>query len=308
MKLKLTNFSLRFPWIIVLLVLIAVIFGTAQFPKVQFDNDPENMLAPDEPVRVFHNQNKANYALYDMVIVGVVNTNNPDGVFNVDTLGRIDVLTKQLLSLRQNADGLPEITVPHPFTPDLQPESARKRILSEIFGNDVNHLFDDDGNSAIVKAELISPAVVDNIKQAEHGALKIEYLMEQPPATRDEALTIRDDAMNNPLYKGTLVSEDEKAIAIYIPIIGKIRAHRGFRPSPRFAVPFSHCLNHSRWSLFDFVKLCLRLAPTRKLKPRFASADRLRLPRIGKKSRHTMAARLRRGHGGGPIAGPADEF
>lgn len=221
MKLKLTNFSLRFPWIILLIVILATIFGAMQFPKVQFDNDPENMLAPDEPVRVFHNQNKAKYALYDMVIVGIVNTNNPDGVFNVDTLGRIDVLTKQLLSLRQNAAGLPEITVPSPFTPNLQPESARKRALAKIFGNDPNRLFDENGNSAIVKPELISPSVVDNIKQAAQGALKIEYLMEQPPATRTEALAIRDDAMNNPLYKGTLVAEDEKAIALYIPIIEK---------------------------------------------------------------------------------------
>jgi predicted RND superfamily exporter protein len=63
--------------------------------------------------------------------------------------------------------------------------------------------------------------VVDNIKQAAQGALKIEYLMEQPPETREEALTIRDDAMNNPLYKGTLVAEDEKAIALYIPLIEK---------------------------------------------------------------------------------------
>ena len=221
MKLKLTNFSLRFPWLIVLLVLAAVVFGAIQFPKVTFDNDPENMLSPDEPVRIFHNQNKANYDLYDMVIVGIVNTNHPDGVFNVGTLGRIDTLTKQLLSLRQNADGLPEISVPIQSVPDLQPASARKRMLAKIFGNDPNRLFDDDGNCAIVKAELISPSVVDNIKQAEHGALKIEYLMEQPPATRDEALAIRDDAMNNPLYKGTLVSEDEKAIALYIPILEK---------------------------------------------------------------------------------------
>ena len=251
MKLKLTNFSLRFPWMVTLLVLTAVIFGAMQFPKVQFDNDPENMLSPDEPVRVFHNQNKKNFSLYDMVIVGIVNTNNPDGVFNVDTLGRIDLLTQQMLSLRQNADGLPEVLLPAQpgsaggvalpaiseqtegaslseraawagkFVPDLQPESARKRMLSKIFGNDPNRLFDDNGNSAIVKAELISPSVVDNIKQAAHGALKIEYLMEQPPATREEALTIRDDAMNNPLYKGTLVAEDGKAIAIYIPIIEK---------------------------------------------------------------------------------------
>jgi predicted RND superfamily exporter protein len=247
MKLKLTRFSIRFPWIVVLLVLAAVIFGAVQFPKVQFDNDPENMLSPDEPVRVFHNRTKEKYALYDFVIAGIVNTNNPDGVFNVETLGRIDTLTQQLLSLRQNEAGLPEVingsvggvappknnasdggaslseraAAPEWFTPNLQPASAGKRILEKVFRHDVNHLFDDNGNSAIIKPELISPPVVDNIKQAEQGSLKIEYLMEEPPATREETLVIRDDAMNNPLYKGTLVSEDGKAVALYIPIIAK---------------------------------------------------------------------------------------
>jgi len=90
-----------------------------------------------------------------------------------------------------------------------------------VFGNDVNRLFDDDGDSAIIAQEIISPSVVDNIKQADRGQLAIEYLMEEAPKTRAEALAIRDDAMNNPLYKGTLVSEDGKAIAIYIPITEK---------------------------------------------------------------------------------------
>ncbi len=126
-----------------------------------------------------------------------------------------------MLSLRQNADGRPEITVPTPFVPDLQPASARKRILAKVFGNDPNDLFDENGDSVIINLELVSPSVVDNIKQAERGALKIEYLMEQSPITRDEALTIRDDAMSNLLYKGTLVSEDGKAIALYIPIVAK---------------------------------------------------------------------------------------
>lgn len=221
MKLKLTNFSLRFPWLVVLATLLMVAFGTMQFPKVKFDNDPENMLSPDEPVRVFHNQTKTKFALYEMVIAGVVNTNHPDGVFNAETLGRIDTLTRQLLSLRQNPDGLPEITVPAPFVPDLRPDSARKRFLTKVFRQDVNRLFDENGGSAIVKEEIISPSVVDNIKQAERGALKIEYLMEKPPVTREEALALRDDAMNSPLYKGTLTSEDGKAIALYIPIVAK---------------------------------------------------------------------------------------
>ena len=71
MKFRLTNFGLRYPWIVVLLTLVAVIIGGSQFPNVRFDSDPENMLSPDEPVRVFHNRNKAKYNLYDMVIIGI---------------------------------------------------------------------------------------------------------------------------------------------------------------------------------------------------------------------------------------------
>jgi predicted RND superfamily exporter protein len=93
--------------------------------------------------------------------------------------------------------------------------------MAVVFGRDFNRLFDSAGSSAIIAEELISPSVVDNIKQADTGSLKLEFLMEHVPQTRDEALVIRDDAMNNPLYKGTLVSEDAKAICVYIPIIEK---------------------------------------------------------------------------------------
>jgi len=217
-----TTFSIRFPWLVMALVVAMVLGFGSQFPKVKFDNDPENMLAKNEYIRVFHNQVKGRYNLYDFVIVGIVNDANPDGIFNVDTLGRIDELTRELISLRQNADGLPEVMrAGQPYAPDLEPASAWKRALAKLFRNDVNHLFSDDGSSAIISQEIISPSVVDNIKQAAHGQLAIEYLMEQPPTTRDEALGIRKDAMNNPLYKGTLVSEDGKAIALYIPIKAK---------------------------------------------------------------------------------------
>ena len=45
MKLLLTDISLRRPWLIVALTLIATLVFAWQFPKVRFDNDPENMLA-----------------------------------------------------------------------------------------------------------------------------------------------------------------------------------------------------------------------------------------------------------------------
>jgi len=222
-RLRMTTFSVRFPWIIIAMALAITFFFGSQFPKVSFDNDPENMLAEDEPIRVFHNKVKAEYNLYDFVIVGIVNEEHEDGIFNVETLGRIDALTHELISLHKNADGLPEVVRGgQPFAPELESSSAWHRGLAKVFGNDVNRLFDDDdGNSAIIAQEIISPSVVDNIKQADRGQLAIEYLMEEAPRTREEALEIRDDAMNNPLYKGTLVAEDGKAIALYIPITEK---------------------------------------------------------------------------------------
>jgi len=224
-RLALANFSLKHPWMVLVMVIGAVLFFGSQFPKVHFDNDPENMLSKDEFVRVFHHETKEKYGLHDFVIVGIVNDVDPNGIFNVKTLQRVDRLTKQLLSLRQGDDGLPQIADDDAETKwrsvDLSPDSAFRRAMGVVFSHDPNRLFDEDGKSSIIDDELIAPSVVDNIKQADMGALKLEYLMENAPQTAEEALVIRNDAMGNPLYKGTLVSEDEKAVCIYIPIIEK---------------------------------------------------------------------------------------
>lgn len=228
MKLTLTNISIKQPRLVLGVILAIMVGFLFQFPKVQFDNDPENMLSSQEPVRIFHHEIKQAYALYDFVIVGVVNEENPAGVFNVDTLGRLHQLTQQLLHLQRSESGLPEVTLPatavgdeRRITLDLTPEKMWESWLGKIFNHDPNALFDEQGRSVIIAHELMAPSVVDNIKQSEMGSLKIEYLMEEPPRTAADALAIRDDAMNNPLYSGTLVSEDEKAVCLYIPIVAK---------------------------------------------------------------------------------------
>ena len=145
--------------------------------------------------------------------MGVVNDTHEDGIFNTGTLGRIGDLTEQLLSLQPDGSGKPAVTLNGKTQAlDLTPESTWKQILNVAFRHNPNRLFDEDGNSAIIAREIISPSVVDNIKQAELGSLKFAYLMEEKPTTREEALAIRNDAMGNPLYAGTLVSEDEQAI------------------------------------------------------------------------------------------------
>lgn len=228
MKMTLTEFSLKRPVLVVLMVAVAVAIFALQFPQVKFDNDPENMLSVDEPVRIFHHEVKEKYALYDFVIVGIVNEQHPAGVFNVATLHRLDELTQQLLYLQRNAKGLPEIVRPgqkgqpaQHLELDLTPQKKWQQWLGQIFNHDPNQLFDAEGKSVIIGHELIAPSVVDNIKQSELGSLKLEYLMEHPPQNEAQAQQIAADAMTNPLYNGTLVSEDQRAICLYIPITEK---------------------------------------------------------------------------------------
>ncbi|MDY6971558.1 MAG: MMPL family transporter [Thermodesulfobacteriota bacterium] len=231
-KLSVTRFSIRHPWFVIVSILLLTSVFLSQFPKVRFDNDPENMLSAKEYVRVFHREVKKKYSLYDFVIVGIVNEKDPDGVFNPETLGRIYDLTHELLSLSRDSNHRPVILraakgdqKEKRIALDLTPQGLWKQALQTIFRHNPNNLFDEKGNSAIIGREIISPCLVDNIKQADLGSLKLEYLMEHRPVNRKEALAIRDDAMGNPLYKGTLVAEDGRAICIYVPIIDKTFSH-----------------------------------------------------------------------------------
>ena len=176
---KITQFAVNHPkWVVFLAVLVTAI-SLVRVHTIRVDTDPENMLSEQEAVRVFHNQTKREFALSDMIVLGVVNEKDPDGVFNPETLGKIYRIT----------DGIKKI-------------------------------------QGVVTADLMAPSTVDDILQAGLGSVRFQYLMERPPKDRAEALHIRDRAMANPLLKGTLVSEDGKALAIYVPIEKKSIAHR----------------------------------------------------------------------------------
>ncbi len=73
----------------------------------------------------------------------------------------------------------------------------------------------------VVVIDLLAPSTVDRIEHRA-GTVNFSYLMSKPlPETREECLAVRDGALNNPLLKGTVVSEDGKAICIYVPITAK---------------------------------------------------------------------------------------
>lgn len=57
----------------------------ATFPLIRIDTDPENMLEPDQPERVFYRQVKREFGIHDLLVVGLV---DPGGVYRPEVLER----------------------------------------------------------------------------------------------------------------------------------------------------------------------------------------------------------------------------
>ncbi|MFH1189510.1 MAG: MMPL family transporter [Candidatus Omnitrophota bacterium] len=170
----LIDFSIRRPKLVVALTLAAAILAAVQFFKVKIDTDPENMLPEKEFVRVFHKEMKKEFALYDYIVLGIVNEKNARGVFNPETLEKIYRVSEHAKSL--------------------------------------------DG---VIGYELISPSTKDDIEQAGPATVSFKWLMKAPPYTAEEASRIGERSTENPLFYNTVVSQDGKALCVYIPIKSK---------------------------------------------------------------------------------------
>ncbi len=185
----------------IMVVLCVVIGSTALLPSVlpdtfpmlhgvKVDTDPENMLSKEEAVRVFHNDMKEVFALNDIVVLGVVNETDPQGVFNPASLRKIYDLTEFALTLRGEAIG------------EVDPQAG------------------------VIRADVIAPSTVDNIEQGGPGVVRFEWLMPEAPATDAEALAVRDKARRIPFLDGTLLSESGQALCLYLPLTSKDLSYR----------------------------------------------------------------------------------
>jgi hydrophobe/amphiphile efflux-3 (HAE3) family protein len=78
----------------------------------------------------------------------------------------------------------------------------------------------------VISREVIAPSTKDNIEQAGMGTVRFHWLMPHPPQTQDEVERIRSEAQDNPFFKGSVISDDGKALAIYVPIEKKDISYR----------------------------------------------------------------------------------
>jgi len=175
---RLIQFSLTRPLVVYgLLVFLTAITGL-MILNIQVDTDPENMLAQDEPDRVYHNQVKNEFLLNDLIVVGAV-VESGDSIFN----------RQSLTDLKQLSDAIVQI----------------------------------DG---VKQADVNSLATIDNIEQAAQGAIRFEWMMPQAPTTEVEAARIGEKSARLPFVVNSLVSGDNKAATIYVPILDKDESYR----------------------------------------------------------------------------------
>ena len=163
------------------------------FPSLhalKVDTDPENMLPQDEAVRIFHNRMKKELSIHDMVVVGIVNNDHPDGVFNIHSLTNIHALSEFAKTLNW---------------PDEQDPAQRV---------------------GVIEVEMLTPSTLDNIEQDGLGNVRFDWLMPVPPMTPEESLAVRDRAQRIPFLNGTVISENAKAVALYLPLTSKELTYR----------------------------------------------------------------------------------
>lgn len=178
-------------WVMAVFALLVISLATLPsispetFPSLhslKVDTDPENMLPADEPVRVFHNAAKKEFGLNDIVVVGVVNTEHEAGIFNKRSLTRVYELTEFAKTLTWQ-------------------EKGEQR--------------------GVIEVDIIAPSEIDNIEQGGEGVVNFDWLMPKAPTTQAEVATFRERTLRIPFLIGTVVSEDHKAIAVYLPLVSK---------------------------------------------------------------------------------------
>ena len=93
------RFATERPRIIYAVIVLLVVVMAALMSRIRIDTDPENMLPDDQTDRVFHNMVEERFTLHDAIVVGVVNDDHPNGIYNVDSLTALHRLSSAILEL-----------------------------------------------------------------------------------------------------------------------------------------------------------------------------------------------------------------
>lgn len=147
------------PKTVLIVIAVITLFFAAGLPQMTTDTDPEHMLRDDAPVRVYNDQVEAWFDLQEMIVIGIQNTEHPDGVLNPDTLGRIYESTQAIVEIdgvvRRNVRSFPTTNYIRASSASLQ----QQRLLQSAQPSDADiaNLNDALSDNPLFENILVSP-------------------------------------------------------------------------------------------------------------------------------------------------------
>lgn len=158
--------------------LVSLFFG-ALFPWIRIDTDPENMLEPTQPDRLFYQTVKKEFGLYDLIVLGI---EDPEGIFRPETLSKVALITEEILKIPGVIyDDVVSLTT----TDDVSTEEGSLRVdpIMAIVPDDVQ------GAARLKEAVLSNPLFSEKLASRDGRATAV-YI---PIAAKDQSYRIAQE-------------------------------------------------------------------------------------------------------------------
>lgn len=223
-KFSLVDFSIRRPKLIVWATVALTLLFLTQFPRIQTDTNPKNMLPATSDVRVWNDAVDKSFSLYeDTIVVGV---QNDAGVLNRDTLGRVARITDEILKLdgvaSRDVNGFTTIT-------NVTAETGTLKVGPLMPGAPQSEA----GVEALRAALSDNPLLLDRVISRDGKTTAIYVPLEKSAngagiASQIRAIVAQEQGperyhiAGDPVARDTFGAEMFKLMAIFAPIAGMI--------------------------------------------------------------------------------------
>jgi|GEM_PF-6503028 len=143
-----TKHAIQYPKKSIFAIVLLTLLMMAFVPMIKIDTDPENMLSENEEVRQVHTKLKNKFQVHDMIVLGIVNEKNPNGIFNKSSLEKIYKLSESIGEMQSPLDK-----------------------------NDVAEVESGFKYEGVIKKDLMAPNFLDHIQPLGNGSLQFDWLM-----------------------------------------------------------------------------------------------------------------------------------
>ena len=207
---KLVALSANRPKTIIIFTLVLTALFATQFPKIQIDTDPENMLKENEPIRVFHQQVKSDFGIDELIVLGIV---REEGIFHTDSLEKIKKLTDEIIKIKGViSDDVMSLTVTNnvvagggtlnvrpPMLDVPRTDGDLEKLKIEVLDNPLfkDRLVSSDGKGAAIYIPIESKDIAHDVGEK----IKEIYSKQQGPENYYMAgLPIAEDTFGNEMF------------------------------------------------------------------------------------------------------------